>query len=101
MFLGYSQAVRQQTLNLPFPWFESTYPSHDNAGSRTGSFFLSPVHALPALHGAGNLPQRFPDWSPAGSAGIGILEKVTGVMELNLPAASGGSLCSTVNPKSW
>ncbi len=26
--LGYSQAVRQQTLNLPFPWFESTYPSH-------------------------------------------------------------------------
>jgi len=47
------------------------------------------------------LAQRFPDWSPAGSAGIGILEKVTGVMELNLPAASGGSLCSTVNPKSW
>ncbi len=26
--LGHSQAVRQQTLNLPFPWFESTYPSH-------------------------------------------------------------------------
>uniref|UniRef100_UPI0023F51DB4 hypothetical protein n=1 Tax=Faecalibaculum rodentium TaxID=1702221 RepID=UPI0023F51DB4 len=50
---------------------------------------------------AGNLPHRFPDWSPAGSAGIGILEKVTGVMELNLPAASGDSLCSTVNPKSW
>ncbi|WP_276888082.1 hypothetical protein [Faecalibaculum rodentium] len=47
------------------------------------------------------MPHRFPDWSPAGSAGIGILEKVTGVMELNLPAASGDSLCSTVNPKSW
>lgn len=28
--LGYSQAVRQQTLNLPFPWFESTYPSQAN-----------------------------------------------------------------------
>jgi hypothetical protein len=26
--LGYSQAVRHQTLNLTFPWFESKYPSH-------------------------------------------------------------------------
>ena len=26
--LGYSQAVRHQTLTLTFPWFESTYPSH-------------------------------------------------------------------------
>lgn len=26
--LGYSQAVRHQTLNLAFPWFESKYPSH-------------------------------------------------------------------------
>ena len=26
--LGYSQAVRQQTLTLSFPWFESRYPSH-------------------------------------------------------------------------
>ena len=25
--LGYSQAVRQQTLTLSFPWFESRYPS--------------------------------------------------------------------------
>ena len=25
--LGYSQAVRHQTLNLAFPWFESKYPS--------------------------------------------------------------------------
>ena len=25
--LGYSQAVRHQTLTLTFPWFESTYPS--------------------------------------------------------------------------
>ena len=26
--LGYSQAVRHQTLTLTFPWFESRYPSH-------------------------------------------------------------------------
>ena len=25
--LGYSQAVRHQTLTLTFPWFESTYPN--------------------------------------------------------------------------
>jgi hypothetical protein len=26
--LGYSQAVRHQTLTLASPWFKSTYPSH-------------------------------------------------------------------------
>ena len=26
--LGYSQAVRQQTLTLSLRWFESSYPSH-------------------------------------------------------------------------
>lgn len=41
--LGYSQAVRQQTLNLPFPWFESTYPSqlkmHTSANQLTCFFY--------------------------------------------------------------
>ena len=30
LMLGYSQAVRQQTLTLSFRWFESSYPSHFN-----------------------------------------------------------------------
>ena len=28
--MGYSQAVRQQTLTLSFPWFESRYPSQED-----------------------------------------------------------------------
>lgn len=46
--LGYSQAVRQQTLNLPFPWFESTYPSQANLHVRLIAwrvFFICPERA--------------------------------------------------------
>ena len=46
--LGYSQAVRQQTLNLPFPWFESTYPSQANLHVRLTAwrvFFIFPERA--------------------------------------------------------
>ena len=38
--LGHSQAVRHQTLNLAFPWFESKYPSHRKSSRSDERLFL-------------------------------------------------------------
>ena len=39
--MGYSQAVRHQTLNLTFPWFESKYPSHAHYREAILCFFYT------------------------------------------------------------
>ena len=61
--MGYSQAVRQQTLTLSFPWFESRYPSQEDP-------LAQPVEHLTLIKGSGvRIACGSPFISPGGEIG--------------------------------